>query len=226
MFGAGPHAATAVDTAGGAPAAPRPRHAASPRAVGLATALAVAATITASALPTSVHGRGRRPRADPVRHRRPGPGGAPVRWTPVSAVVPVDRVAASLGEGADAARRRTAALPSDFVLPGRPAAQGTAPPPSPPPSGPRPTFRPGARPRTTTPVATVTTITDTATAITDHRSRHPRVGPFRSASPYVSARECHAWAVDVNDLTDPERDIRAPLRTDSRASSYGLAQTR
>jgi hypothetical protein len=104
---------------------PRGRHAASPRAVGVATALAAAATITAAGLPTSVQRTTLDAPAPTATATASGPGG--VRWTPVSAVVPVDRVAASLGEGADAARRRTAALPSDFVLPGRPAARGDGP---------------------------------------------------------------------------------------------------
>jgi hypothetical protein len=97
----------------------RGRHAASPRVVGMATALAAAATITAAGLPTSVQRTTLDVAAPAPTAAVPGSGGVP--RTPVSAVVPVDRVAASLGEGADAARRRTAAPPSDFTLQGRPA---------------------------------------------------------------------------------------------------------
>ena len=94
----------------------RPRHAVVPRAVGLATALAVAATITAASLPST----------DPAPVATgavvPAPVAGPVPWTPPSAGVPVDRVAAVLGNGADAARRHAAAPSAgSLTLRGRPA---------------------------------------------------------------------------------------------------------
>jgi hypothetical protein len=83
---------------------PDGRHPAAPRAVGLVAALAAAATITATALPAS-------PPRPAANGAVPGPA-APAAGTssPASAVVPVDRMAASLGEGADAARRRAAVV--------------------------------------------------------------------------------------------------------------------
>ena len=89
----------------------RSRHAAVPRAVGLATALAAAATITAAALPSST------PPASVIPAVVPVPVTGPAPWT---AGVSADRVAAALGEGADAARRRTAAVAGTFALRGRP----------------------------------------------------------------------------------------------------------
>jgi eukaryotic-like serine/threonine-protein kinase len=85
----------------------RPRHAAVPRAVGLAVALATAATITAAALPASgpVVPAGPAPSSGVV----PAPTGGPAPWTPASATVSVDRMADVFGDGADAARRRASA---------------------------------------------------------------------------------------------------------------------
>jgi hypothetical protein len=99
-----------------------------PRAVGLATALAEAATITASALPSG-------PAAAPGPVAPSGavvpvPVGGPVPWTPASAAVPVDRMADALGDGADAARRRSASLARTLALRGRsssPVARATDP---------------------------------------------------------------------------------------------------
>ena len=98
----------------------RAHHAAVPRAVGLATALATAATITAAALPSSGPAVPAGPLASsgPVA---PAPVGGPVPWTPASAAVPVDRVADALGDGADAARRRTSAVARSLALHSRPA---------------------------------------------------------------------------------------------------------
>ena len=45
-------------------------------------------------------------------------------WVPASAVVPVDRVTATLGEGADAARRRAAAVAKSLTIPQRAARDG------------------------------------------------------------------------------------------------------
>ncbi len=94
---------------------PRGRHAAAPRAVGMAAALAAAATITATALPTSA----------PFGRPAASSGAvvpAPVGGSVPTAVVPVDEVAGTLGEGADAARRRAGALASSFALRDGPAA--------------------------------------------------------------------------------------------------------
>ncbi|MDT7580751.1 MAG: eukaryotic-like serine/threonine-protein kinase [Pseudonocardiales bacterium] len=105
----------------------RSRHAAVPRAVGLATALATVATITASALPSS----GPAPSPGPAMSSGavvPAPVGGPVPWTPKSAAVPVDRMADALGEGAAAARRRTATPARSLALrerPASPAPRGT-----------------------------------------------------------------------------------------------------
>jgi hypothetical protein len=85
----------------------RPRHAAVPRAVGLAVALATAATITAAALPAS--GPVVPPGPAPSSGVVPVPTGGPAPWTPASATVSVDRMADVFGDGADAARRRAAA---------------------------------------------------------------------------------------------------------------------
>jgi hypothetical protein len=92
----------------------------SPRIAGAATVLAVAAVVvTAAALSPVDH-----PVPPMTPHDAVGPEtrtaavvpppAAP--WAPVSAVVPVDRVAATLGEGAEAARRRAAAIAKSFPI--------------------------------------------------------------------------------------------------------------
>jgi eukaryotic-like serine/threonine-protein kinase len=101
---------------------PRSRRAA-PRAVGLAAALAAAATITAASVPA--------PRPSPAL-TIPGPAVPAQRtdavpWTPASAVVPVDRVASSLGDGAEAARRRAAAVANAFSVRSRAARNAAVP---------------------------------------------------------------------------------------------------
>jgi hypothetical protein len=100
---------------------PRGPHAPAPRAVGLAAALTVAVTITAAALPSSAP----QPTvaADLPRPAVPAPGEGALPWTAASAVVPVDRVASSLGEGAEAARRRAAAVTNAFSFRNRPVAR-------------------------------------------------------------------------------------------------------
>ncbi len=101
---------------------PRGRHAAAPRAVGMAAALAAAATITATALPTSAS-LGRPAASGAVV---PAPVGGFVPWAAATAAIPVDEVAGTLGEGADAARRRTTALARSFALRDRPVAPARA----------------------------------------------------------------------------------------------------
>ena len=87
------------------------RHALAPRTVGLAAAVSAAVAITAAVLPTSA----------PEPAAGPGAAGGAVPGAPSSAVVPVDRMTASLDAGADAARR--AADPPPVARPTAPTAQ-------------------------------------------------------------------------------------------------------
>jgi hypothetical protein len=83
------------------------RHA-SPRIAGAATILAVAAAVTAAAMPSAEPAPVPQPtvRSEPVVGVVPAPDAS--SWLPASAVA-TDRVAATLGDGADAARQRAAA---------------------------------------------------------------------------------------------------------------------
>lgn len=72
---------------------------ASPRVAGAVTVLAVAAAVTVAALPSA------EPAAQPLV--RTEPATRAVVPGPASAVVPIDRVTAALGEGADAVRRQS-----------------------------------------------------------------------------------------------------------------------
>ena len=92
---------------------------ASPRIAGAATILAVASAVAVAALPSA------EPAGPPQPSARSGLVGGVVpspeasSWVPASAVVPVDRVTATLGEGADAARRRAAAVAKSLTIPQR-----------------------------------------------------------------------------------------------------------
>jgi eukaryotic-like serine/threonine-protein kinase len=91
------------------------RRPAAPRSAGLVAALAAAAAITAATLPSS--GPQTTQQATPGAPPRPvvpTPQDAALPWALSSAVAPVDRVASSLGDGADAARRRAAAVAKAF----------------------------------------------------------------------------------------------------------------
>jgi hypothetical protein len=90
------------------------RRPASPRIAGAATILAIAAAVTAAALPVAEPAPVPSVRSDPVDGVVPQPAAS--TWLPASAVVPVDRVAATLGEGAEAARRRAAAVAKAFGI--------------------------------------------------------------------------------------------------------------
>jgi hypothetical protein len=90
------------------------RPATAPRSVGLVAALAAAAAITAATLPSSQPQTTQAAPGVPPHPVVPTPQGAAVPWALSSAVVPVDRVASSLGDGADAARRRAAAVAKVF----------------------------------------------------------------------------------------------------------------
>lgn len=72
---------------------------ASPRVAGAVTVLAVAAAVTVAALPSA------EPAAQPLV--RTEPATRAVAPGPASAVVPIDRVTAALGEGADAVRKQS-----------------------------------------------------------------------------------------------------------------------
>ena len=72
---------------------------ASPRVAGAVTVLAVAAAVTVAALPSA------EPAAQPLV--RTEPATRAVVPGPASAVVPIDRVTAALGEGADAVRKQS-----------------------------------------------------------------------------------------------------------------------
>jgi hypothetical protein len=104
---------------------------ASPRIAGAATLLAIAAAVTAAALPSAQPLPVPRPsvQADPavvgaVQADRVVVGAVPQpdasAWLPASAVVPVDRVAATLGEGVEAARKRAAAVAKALSISSRP----------------------------------------------------------------------------------------------------------
>jgi hypothetical protein len=89
---------------------------ASPRIAGAATILAIAAAVTAAALPSAEP----IPVPQPVRSDRMAgmvPQPETSSWTP--AAIPVDRVAATLGEGAEAARKRAAAVAKALSIPKR-----------------------------------------------------------------------------------------------------------
>ena len=100
--------------------APGPRRAgahrrarpASPRIAGAATILAVAAVVTAAALPSAEHAGAV---GDPARSGRSETRAVavvppPSPWEPASAVVPLHRMAATLGESAEAARLQAEAV--------------------------------------------------------------------------------------------------------------------
>jgi hypothetical protein len=97
---------------------------ASPRIAGAATILAVASAVAVAALPSA------EPAGVPQPSVRSGLAGGVVpapeasSWVPASAVVPVDRVTATLGEGADAARRRASAVAKSLTIPQRTARDG------------------------------------------------------------------------------------------------------
>ena len=94
---------------------------ASPRIAAAATILAVAAAVTVAALPSTERSSIPQPsvRSEPVSGVVPQPDAS--SWSPASAVVPVDRVTAALGEGAEAARRRAAAVATSLTIPKRSA---------------------------------------------------------------------------------------------------------
>jgi eukaryotic-like serine/threonine-protein kinase len=86
----------------------------SPRLAGAASVVAVAVAVTTAALPSVGHpGPSATPREVVVPEVRKGaviPIPEASTWAPASAVVPVDVVAATLSEGAEAARRRAEAV--------------------------------------------------------------------------------------------------------------------
>jgi hypothetical protein len=84
------------------------RRAPAPRAVGLVAAIAAAAAVTAATLPSSA------PQPTTSTSVVPAPQEGVVALTPASAVVPVDRMASSLSDGVDAAKRRAAAAAKAF----------------------------------------------------------------------------------------------------------------
>jgi len=100
------------------------RHAASPRVAGAVAILAVAAAVTVAALPSG----------EPASIPQAVPAGAATAavlqpevssWTPGS--IPTDRVAATLGDGAEAARKRATAVARTLRFPQRiPRDAGTA----------------------------------------------------------------------------------------------------
>jgi hypothetical protein len=121
LLGAGSTRRAAWGYGRGSHRRPRARHAATPRVAGTAVALAVAATITAAALPSSVPRVAFLPAPAAVTRAPepavvPAPANGTATWIPTAAVVPVDRVAASLGQGAAAA-----SAAADRVVARRPA---------------------------------------------------------------------------------------------------------